>query len=126
MIQYEVDENSKTVKCILTRNYSLDDIIKKNLKKMGNANFDITLKDSQLSKAYVGIAKHHPEDANEFSILIGKEIARKKAFARYYDDMKKSTLEVINDLNVLQDRLRFNFFSYDSTQRDIFNTLEKY
>ena len=125
MIQYEVDENSKTVKCTISREHTIGDLIKKDARK-ANTSFSLAFQDEQVPKVYVGIAKYHPDEANSFSIEIGKEIARKKAFAKYYDDMKKNMSKVMQELAILQDRIRFAFFEYDSAQRDIFAVLKDY
>lgn len=118
MISYEIDEEQKTIKCTI----SGEEIETGVLRAISSLQCkDIALNDSLLllKKEYTGIAKYNPDDEVPFSIDIGKEISRKKAFFKYNKDMYNMLKKLKKNLTKLNEQLLVLCFQYEFIKNDI-------
>jgi len=125
MISYEIDEEQKTIKCTI----SGEEIETGALRAISSLQCkDIALNDSLLllKKEYTGIAKYNPDDEVPFSIDIGKEISRKKAFFEYNKDMYNTLKKLKKNLTKLNEQLLVLCFQYEFIKNDINENIKNY
>ena len=129
MIQYDINNDTKTITCILSGEELRDSLIRllnKRLKSYHINNLQFQPHNFVLSDKYIGIAKYHPNEEAPFSEEVGKHIAKKKAFLKYNKDVLKKIRLLKQDVTSFGEDLLMECFQYEYIISDVKNHLKKY
>jgi len=129
MITYDINEETKTIKCTLEgeeiKNCMINHL-NKLLHNYPNNMIKVDTKQLELSSSYTGIAKYASDETNEYNIDTGKTIARKKAFAKMNKAIAKRFNLIMKNAQYVYENALCNSFDYDNVVKDIHRKLKKY
>ena len=129
MINYEINEDEKKIVCTLSGDEIKNCMIRHLEKVLHNFPKNMIALNTDtltLSDKYTGIAKYASDEKNEYSVEVGKTIARKKAFAKMNKAMAKRFASVMKNAQYLYENALCNSFDYDNVVKDIHRKLNKY
>ena len=129
MITYDINEETKTIKCTLEgeeiKNCMINHL-NKILHNYPNNMINVDTTQLKLSSSYTGIAKYASDETIEFNIDTGKTIARKKAFAKMNKAIAKRFNRIMKNAQYVYENALCNSFDYDNVVKDIQRKLKKY
>ena len=129
MITYDINEETKTIKCTLQAEAIKNCMINhlnKILHNYPNNMIKVDTTQLKLSSSYTGIAKYASDETIEFNIDTGKTIARKKAFAKMNKAIAKRFNRIMKNAQYVYENTLCNSFDYDNVVKDIQRKLKKY
>ena len=129
MISYEINEETKQIKCIISGDELEKNALKlfsNKLNNISNNSLIISPEKLLLKKEYVGIAKYNQDETNDFSIETGKIIARKKAFEKYNKDMYNKIRMLKENVVSFNEELLMSCFEYEVVVKDIIRAIKQY
>ena len=129
MITYNVDEQSKTITCVLDgeeiRRSAINKInaILRNIpKNVISVNPDSFV----LADKYVGTTTYAADEDKPFDVEEGKKIARKKAFAKYNHAMERKFSILRKVTSTFDEEVLFSVFDYNAKYKDICKKIKKF
>lgn len=129
MITYDINEETKTIKCTLEgeeiKNCMINHL-NKILHNYPNNMIKVDTTQLKLSSSYTGIAKYASDETIEFNIDTGKTIARKKAFAKMNKAIAKRFNRIMKNAQYVYENTLCNSFDYDNVVKDIQRKLKRY
>lgn len=129
MITYEIDEEKKIITCTLDGKEISRCAVKRLAKQLRHYSHNmITLDENQLilSDSYTGVAHYADDEENEFSVKIGKQIARKKAFVKFNEAMAKRYRKVMKNARYLYENTLCETYDYENIATEIKRKLKQY